>query len=445
MTITALPAWSKLITHYDQIRNCRIQDLFIDDPNRQQVLSIDAAGLYFDYSKNLLRPETIALLVELARARDLATGIEQMFIGEPINRTENRAVLHTALRGPSAESIVIDGQPISKAINEVIARMRRCVDDVADGTWRGHSGSNIKDVVNIGIGGSHLGPQLACEALRYEADSGLMVHFLSNVDGGEIDRVLQKLSPETTLFIVASKSFTTPETMLNAASAEAWISGHFKDPAAIASHFLAISAHPARAEQFGIASDNVLPMWDFVGGRLSLWSAIGLPIAFALGMQGFERLLSGAALMDEHFRRAELQRNMPVLLALVGIWNSNFLGAQTQAIVPYDDRLGSLPAYLQQLEMESNGKRVSIENELLPVATAPIVWGGLGTNAQHAFFQLLHQGTRLVPVDFIIAMTHPAAKPVHHDMLVANCLAHIRYVYLSYFPGLRGICSRSVW
>ena len=423
MTITALPAWSRLNAHYETIRDSRITNLFAANPDRQRALSVDAAGIHLDYSKNLIVPETVDLLVELAGERRLKEAVEAMFTGASINRTENRAALHTALRGKDAGSVTVGGQAISKAIDQAIDEMRRCVDTIASGTWRGYGGSTITDVVNIGIGGSHLGPQLACEALRYERGVGIKVHFVSNVDGGEIDRVLRTLTPDTTLFIVASKSFTTPETMLNGTTAKAWIRDYFGDDAAIASHFLAISAHPERAQQFGIARDNVFPMWDWVGGRFSLWSAIGLPIAFALGMEGFERLLSGAALMDEHFRHAKPERNMPMLMALIGIWNINFLGAQTQAVVPYDDRLQSLPAYLQQLEMESNGKRISNDDEPLSVVTAPIIWGGLGTNAQHAFFQLLHQGMRLVPVDFIVALTHPVAKLAHHDMLIANCFA----------------------
>jgi glucose-6-phosphate isomerase len=422
MKSSRISSWSKLSALAKQLRPRRIESLFDDDADRAGEFSIDAAGLYLDYSKNLIDSEALRLLVELAHECALAERIERLFRGDRINVTEGRAVLHTALRDPQ-DDVQVDGQPVAAEIRAVQARMRSLVEAVSSGRWTGFRGDRITDVVNIGIGGSHLGPLLACDALRYDAAGGLRVHFCSNVDGGDIDRTLTGLDPATTLFIVASKSFTTPETALNANSARRWLLAAAGDEAATAKHFLAISAHPAKAAAFGIPPDNVLPMWDWVGGRYSLWSAIGLPIAFALGMDGFERLLAGAAAMDRHFRSAPFERNMPVLFALVGIWNTNFLGAESFAVVPYDDRLFQLPSYLQQLEMESNGKRVTLANRPVKVATAPILWGGLGTNVQHAFFQLLHQGTRLIPVDFILAMTHQRSPREHHDMLVANCIA----------------------
>jgi len=408
--------------HATRLRRTRIDALFAT-PGRAAAWTIEAAGLYFDHSKQLLDEPARDALLALATARDLAARIEDLFRGAIVNPTEGRAALHTALRAQADDGASSDGQPVAPLVRATLARMAQVVADIGEGRWRGHAGDRITDIVNLGIGGSHLGPQLVCEALRYAHSGDLRVHFVSNVDGGDIDRCLSGLDPATTLFIVASKSFTTPETALNARTAQRWLLARHGDAAAIAAHFLAITAHPQRAVEFGIAPGNVLPMWDWVGGRYSLWSAIGLPIALALGYAGFERLLAGARAMDEHFRTTPFARNAPVMLALTGVWNSNFLGAETQAIVPYDDRLDHLPDYLQQLEMESNGKRVTLADEPVTGMTCPIVWGGVGTNVQHAFFQLLHQGTRLVPVDFILALRHPRATPDHHDMLVANCLA----------------------
>ncbi len=408
--------------HARRLRQGRLDALFAS-PDRAADYTIEAAGLYFDHSKQLLDDDARQALLQLADERGLPAKIEDLFRGAEVNPTEGRPALHTALRDPLDESGCVDGRPVGPAIRDTLARMASVVAEIAGGSWRGHGGDRITDVVNLGIGGSHLGPQLVCDALRYSHSDGLRVHFVSNVDGGDIERCLRGLDPATTLFIVASKSFTTPETALNARSAQAWILERFADKAAIASHFFAISAHPQRAIDFGIAPANVLPMWDWVGGRYSLWSAIGLPIALAVGFEGFERLLAGARAMDRHFRTAPLARNAPVMLALTGIWNTNFLGAETQAIVPYDDRLTLLPDYLQQLEMESNGKRRTLAGDLVQGQTSPIVWGGVGTNVQHAFFQLLHQGTRLVPVDFILALRHPRSATPHHDMLVANCFA----------------------
>ncbi|MGR8918867.1 MAG: glucose-6-phosphate isomerase [Gammaproteobacteria bacterium] len=398
--------------------DCRIADCLARESGRVEAMTLSAAGLCADLSKQRLSLDTWRLLAACAEAAGVADAISELVGGAEVNRTERRAALHTALRGAP-------GTPADKlaAVAEVRAPLAAFVDAVRSGARTGYSGKRFTDVVNIGIGGSHLGPQLACDALRYAPGEHLRAHFLANVDGGEFDRIVGPLDPDTTLFIVASKSFSTVETRLNATSARRWLAARHADPAAVASHFVAVSANPARAVEFGIDADNVFPMWDWVGGRYSMWSAIGLPIALSLGLDTFDGLLAGAGAMDAHFASASPAENLPVMLAMVGIWNSNVLGAPSYAVVPYDDRLRFLPDYLQQLEMESNGKRVGLDGEYLSRDSAPITWGGLGTNAQHAFFQLLHQGTRLVPVDFVLALTHPAARPEHHDMLVANCLA----------------------
>jgi glucose-6-phosphate isomerase len=400
----------------------RIDAEFAHDPGRAAAFSREGAGLRLDFGKNRLDEEVLRLLIEFAEAQELGQRTADMFGGAPINRTEQRAVLHVALRARRDSELMNEGARIAPQIEDVRRRMRELVAAVHAGDWTGATGARITDVVNLGIGGSHLGPLLACEALRDERLGQVAVHFVSNVDGGDIAGTLAGLDPARTLFIVASKSFTTPETMLNARTAEAWLRAQL--PAAgLAAHFIAISARPDRAEAFGIPAAQVLPIWDWVGGRYSLWSAIGLPIAFAIGMDRFEHLLAGAEAMDRHFRAADWRDNLPVLLALVGYWNSTLLGAESFAVVPYEERLAQLPAYLQQLEMESNGKRVTLTNDAVQTHTAPVLWGGLGTNVQHAFFQLLHQGTRLVPVDFILPLRNPHSPPGHHDMLVANCLA----------------------
>ena len=415
--------WAQLEQHATNLAARPIATLFDLEPDRITRLRLEAAGLTLDLSKQLLDRQALNLLQDLGTAAGLGTAITAMFRGDVINHTERRAVLHTALRAGPQGRAVVDGEPVANEVEAVLKRMASLVAAVHGGHWTGHSGARITDVVNIGIGGSHLGPQLACDALRYQAAGCLRVHFLANVDGGEFDRVVKPLDAASTLFLITSKSFTTVETRLNAMSARNWLSAHFADPTAVAKHFIAVSAAPARAVEFGIAADNVYPLWDWVGGRYSLWSAVGLPIALALGMDGFRDLLAGARALDEHFVAAPWPNNLPVMLALTGLWNSNFLGAQTAAVVPYDDRLRYLPDYLQQLEMESNGKRVDRDGAPLDCNSAPITWGGLGTNAQHAFFQLLHQGTRLVPIDLVACFTHPAARRDHHDMLIANCIA----------------------
>ncbi len=413
---------AELTSHAAAWRTQRTTDLFASNPTRQLKFTREAAGLVFDYSKNRLDEATLKILLELAEAHGLRQRLAAMFAGEPINRTERRAVLHIALRARRDHSLTLGGENISLQVEAVKARMRQIVEAVQEGSWLGFDGQRITNIVNLGIGGSHLGPLLACTALREDHQGQVNLHFVSNVDGGDIAQHLAHLVPAQTLFIIASKSFTTPETMLNARTAEHWLRKACPS-ASLAPHFIAITARPERATAFGVAADQVLPMWDWVGGRFSLWSAIGLPIALAVGMTHFEHLLAGAEEMDRHFHTAEWADNLPVLLAMIGIWNTNFLGAESFAVVPYEERLQHLPAYLQQLEMESNGKRVTLNNEAVASHTAPILWGGLGTNVQHAFFQLLHQGTRLVPVDFILPLHNPHSPPGHHDMLVANCLA----------------------
>ena len=413
----------RLAEHAATLTARSVAGLFDEEPDRLDRLRMSAAGLTLDLSKQAADRTATDLLCELAEACNLEAAVAAMFNGDIINHTEKRAVLHTALRAGPTGTAQVDGQPVASEVEAVLARMATLVAAVHDGTWTGHSGARITDVVNIGIGGSHLGPQLACDALRYQSVGRVRVHFLANVDGGEFDRVVKPLDPASTLFLITSKSFTTVETRLNAMSARSWLAAHFPAPEAIARHFVAVSAAPSKAVEFGIAADNVYPLWDWVGGRYSLWSAVGLPIAFAVGMAGFREFLAGARALDEHFLTAPMRRNLPVMLALLAYWNSHLLGAESEAVVPYDDRLRYLPDYLQQLEMESNGKRVDRDGQPLVGHSAPVTWGGLGTNAQHAFFQLLHQGTRRVPVDFILCLTHPAARREHHDMLVANCIA----------------------
>ena len=414
--------FSNLMTKAAVLRRNSIAALFEQDPSRLARFVVEAAGLRLDLSKQLIDVAALDGLLAIAEVAGVTAARAAMISGETINHTEQRAVLHMALRAAS-------GYPHGADVAAVLARMETLADDIRSGRRTGHTGRRITDVVNIGIGGSHLGPQLACDALRYASETPLGVHFLANVDGGELDRIVTGLDPATTLFIVASKSFTTAETRLNATSARAWLTRALGSEA-VARHFVAVSSRPERAVEFGLAAENVFPLWDWVGGRYSLWSAIGLPIALGLGMPVFRELLAGAAAMDAHFVDAAPAHNMPVVLALVGLWNCHCLGAESYAVVPYDDRLRYLPDYLQQLEMESNGKRVGLDGAVLDHHTAPITWGGLGTNAQHAFFQLLHQGTRLVPVDFICALEHPAAPREHHDMLLANCFAQAEALML---------------
>jgi glucose-6-phosphate isomerase len=411
--LTELPVWHKLTQHYQTIKSETLRQLFAANPQRAEQFSLSAADLFLDYSKNRITSETLELLIQLAEQSDLNQSIQQLFTGHSINFTENRPALHTALRTkePTAE------------IRTMHAKMAQLVQALQQQQWLGFSGLPITDVVNIGIGGSDLGPRLCVDALRTYQNKTVKVHFVSNIDGNDIFQTLQSLNPATTLFIVASKSFTTIETLTNARTAKTWLLAQTKNEPAIAQHFIAVTAKPDLAVKFGISIDNIFSFWDWVGGRYSLWSSIGLPIAIAIGMENFSELLAGAYTMDEHFRNAPFAHNMPVILALLSIWYVNFFHAHSQAVIPYDQRLKLLPAYLQQLEMESNGKIIDKNDLPITYATAPIIWGDVGTNGQHAFHQLLHQGSTLVPVDFLLAKKSAHPYQHQHDLLIANCLA----------------------
>jgi glucose-6-phosphate isomerase len=399
--------------------------MFADDPRRFDDFSVRAAGLFLDYSKNRIRRSTLPLLLDWAAQRGVAAQRDAMFRGDKINLTEHRAVLHTALRAPRQdgnEKLIVDGQDIGRDVHAVLERMKDFSQAVRNKTWRGYSGKPITDIVNIGIGGSDLGPKMAVLALRPLVDPDLRLHFVSNVDGHDLDAVLQGLDPATTLFIVASKTFVTAETMLNAQSARHWLLAH-ASVADLPKHFVAVSTNTDLVTAFGIDAENMFPFWDWVGGRYSIWSAIGLSLALAIGFERFTEFLAGAHAMDCHFRDAPLARNMPVLLALVAIWNRNFMGCGSLSIAAYHQDLSRFPAYLQQLEMESNGKRVRMDGSATGDASCPVIWGDCGTNGQHAYFQLLHQGSDVIPVDFI-ACLHPSHHlPGHQAMLLANCFA----------------------
>ena len=417
-------AWQALKSHQRSIENIHLNELFNRDPERGEKFSLKVDSLLLDYSKNRISDETLKLLLSLARETGVEKLRDQMFGGEAINLSEQRAVLHTALRNRSNDAVVVDGKDVMPAINTVLAQMRKFSGAVRNGDWKGYKGGRILDVVNIGIGGSDLGPVMVCEALKPYHQEGLKLHFVSNVDATHISETLKLVRPESTLFIVASKTFTTEETLTNAHTARQWFMQQVGDESAIASHFVAVSTNTAQVAKFGIDTTNMFEFWDWVGGRYSLWSAIGLPIALAVGMDRFEELLGGAHDMDQHFKNAPVEKNMPVLLALLGVWYHNFFAAETHAIAPYDQYLHRFPAYLQQLDMESNGKSVSRDG--VPIddyTTGAVLWGEPGTNAQHAFFQLLHQGTRLVPVDFLLPIQSHNPSGNHHTLLKANCFA----------------------
>jgi glucose-6-phosphate isomerase len=416
-------AWKKLAAHYDATHGVSMKQLFAEDPQRFQRFSIRFKDLLVDYSKNRITTRTLELLRELADACGLGEAIDDMFVGGRINETENRAVLHTALRNRSNRPILVDGKDVMPEVNAVLAKMKNFADQVRSGAWKGFTGKSITDIVNIGIGGSDLGPVMVTECLRPYAQPRLNVHFVSNVDGTHITETLKPLDPETTLFLIASKTFTTQETMTNAFSARKWFLTHACDSTHIARHFVAISTNTARVQEFGISPENMFVFWDWVGGRYSLWSAIGLSIACTIGFERFEELLAGAHEMDRHFRETPFERNIPVILALLGIWYVNFFNAETEAILPYDQYMHRFPAYFQQGNMESNGKSVDRTGNRVGYNTGPIIWGEPGTNGQHAFYQLIHQGTRLVPADFLApAISH---NPVgeHHPMLLSNFFA----------------------
>ncbi|HET6468113.1 MAG TPA: glucose-6-phosphate isomerase [Geminicoccaceae bacterium] len=421
--LTTSPAWNALRAHCDKLAAVHLRELFVADRERFRKLSLTLDDMLLDYSKNRITEETLALLLDLARAGDVEGWRGRMFRGDRINVTEDRAVLHTALRNRSGRPVEVDGADVMPAVNGVLERMRGFGERVRGGEWRGHGGERITDVVNIGIGGSDLGPLMVCEALKPFQRPDLRPHFVSNVDAAHLVHTLACLDPARTLFIVASKTFTTQETMTNAASARAWLLEKLGADAAVARHFVAVSTNAREVAAFGIDTANMFEFWDWVGGRYSLWSAIGLPIVLAVGFERFVELLDGAHAMDEHFRTAPLERNMPVLLALLGIWNRNFLGAASHAVLPYDQHLHRLAAYLQQADMESNGKSVGRDGARVDHATGPIIWGEPGTNGQHAFYQLIHQGTELIPTDFIAAAVSLTPLGDHQDKLLANFLA----------------------
>jgi len=422
-TLTASAAWQSLAAHHAELRDVPMRQLFADDPERFRRFTLSHGDLFLDYSKNRITQRTMELLLELARQRDLPAWIERMFTGEKINNTEGRAVLHTALRNRSNNPILVDGADVMPQVNRVLEQMRQFTESVRNGEWKGWTGETISDVVNIGIGGSDLGPVMVTEALKHYAAPHLRLHFVSNVDGTHIAETLKQLNPERTLFIIASKTFTTQETLANAHTARDWFLRSAGDHSAVARHFVALSTNDPEVAKFGIDTANMFEFWDWVGGRYSLWSAIGLSIALSVGMEGFTQLLEGAHQMDQHFRTAPLHQNIPVVLGLLGVWYNNFFGAESHAILPYDQYLHRFPAYFQQGDMESNGKGVDREGNRVEYSTGPIIWGEPGTNGQHAFYQLIHQGTKLIPADFIAAIEtlNPAGE--HHRMLMANFLA----------------------
>ncbi len=421
--VSSTPEWQALQQHWQQMRARHMRDLFAADPARAERMTADAAGLHLDYSKHIATDETLRLLFDLARAVDLERWRERMFSGEHINVSEDRAVLHTALRNRSGERVLVDGEDVMPAVEGVLARLRDFSERVRSGEWKGHTGKAIADVVNIGIGGSNLGPKMVCEALKPYQSERPRPHFVSNVDGTHLAETVRRLNPETTLFIVASKTFTTQETMTNAQSARRWLVEALADDKAVRNHFVAVSTNTEQVAEFGIDTDQMFEFWDWVGGRYSLWSAIGLPIAIAVGFDRFAELLAGAHAMDMHFRSAPLEENLPVILGLLGVWYSNFAGAKTHAILPYDQSLQQFPAYFQQGDMESNGKHVTRDGQRVDYSTGPVVWGQPGTDGQHAFYQLIHQGTELIPSDFIAPIKSHNPLGNHQDLLIANCLA----------------------
>jgi glucose-6-phosphate isomerase len=420
--LTSTASYQALAAHAVDARQWQMRDLFAANAERFPQLTVDAAGLFLDYSKNRLDANTIKLLTDLARERGVESQRDAMLRGDKINLTEHRAVLHTALRLPRGKTLTVDGRDVVPDIHAVLDQVRDFTDQVRSGAWLGYTGKPITDIVNIGIGGSDLGPKMAVLALRSFAHPRLKMHFVSNVDGHDMDAALALVNPETTLFIIASKTFTTAETMLNANSARSWFLQSATE-ADLARHFVAVSTNLDSVKKFGIDPANMFPFWDWVGGRYSVWSAIGLSLALAVGFGYFSDFLAGAHAMDEHFREAPLDQNLPVLLAMVGFWNREFLGAGSLSIAPYHQDLNRFPAYLQQLDMESNGKRVTRDGAPVDTATCPVVWGECGTNAQHAYFQLLHQGTDVTPIDFIATLRATHDLPGHHDALLANCFA----------------------
>ncbi len=421
--LTTLSSWKNLQTHFGAIEKTQMRDLFKNDEKRFQKFSLQFNDILVDYSKNRITEETLSLLLNLAKERNLKEAIEAMFSGEKINNTEKRAVLHTALRNRSNKPVLVDGEDVMPGINAVLEKMKGFCEKVRSGAWKGYTGKAVTDIVNIGIGGSDLGPYMVTEALKPYAQKGLNIHFVSNVDGTHIAETLKKINAETTLFIVASKTFTTQETLTNAESAKRWFLESAKDEAAVAKHFVALSTNAKAVSAFGIDTNNMFEFWDWVGGRYSLCSAIGLPIAVYIGFDNFEQLLQGAHDMDEHFRTADFDKNIPAILALLGVWYNNFFGADSHAILPYDQYMHRFAAYFQQGDMESNGKGVTKAGETIDYSTGPIIWGEPGTNGQHAFYQLIHQGTKLIPCDFLAPVQTQNPIGDHHEKLLANFFA----------------------
>jgi glucose-6-phosphate isomerase len=433
-SLTTLPVWQKLCQHQQAIVSTHMRDLFANDPKRFEKYSFQLDDILFDFSKHRITDETLPLLMQVAREADIEGWRDRMFAGEKINFTEDRAVLHTALRNRSNTPVLVDGKDVMPDVNAVLAQMRTFTNKVRSGDWKGYTGKRITDVVNIGIGGSDLGPVMVCDALKPYSSPELNVHFVSNIDGAHLMRALEKCKPETTLFIVASKTFTTQETLTNALSARAWFLEAAEDNAHVAKHFVALSTNAKAVQEFGIDINNMFAFWDWVGGRYSLWSAIGLSIALYVGMDNFEALLTGAHEMDNHFKTTPLEQNVPVIMALIGVWYNNFFHVDTNAILPYDQGMARFPAYLQQADMESNGKFICRDGERIQYKTGPVIWGEAGTNGQHAFYQLIHQGTQIVPCDFLMPVhSHYAIGKhgyAHHKILLANFLAQTQALML---------------
>jgi glucose-6-phosphate isomerase len=433
-SLTSYPVWEKLCAHQASVAPLHMRDIFAADSKRFNKYSLKFKDLLLDYSKHRITDETLPLLFQLAREAKIESWRDKMFAGEKINLTENRAVLHTALRNRANTPVLVNGKDVMPEINMVLKQMRTFSEKVRNGDWKGFTGKRITDIVNIGIGGSDLGPVMVCDALKPYAQAGLDIHFVSNIDGAHLMRALEKCKAETTLFIVASKTFTTQETMTNALSARTWFLESAKDSAHVAKHFVALSTNAKMVDDFGIDLVNMFQFWDWVGGRYSLWSAIGLSIALYVGMDNFEALLDGGHEMDIHFKTAPLEKNMPVILALIGIWYNNFFHVDTHAILPYDQGMARFPAYLQQADMESNGKFICRDGSRVQYKTGPVIWGEAGTNGQHAFYQLIHQGTQIVPADFLMPVrSHYAIGKhgyAHHKILLANFLAQTQALML---------------
>jgi len=428
--VTALPAKQALTQHRQAMQDFSMREAFNADPQRFSQFTLSSCGLFLDYSKNLITGETRDLLVNLAKEVHLKEAIDALYKGEPVNSSEGRPALHTALRRPVGDKLSVNGVNIMPDVHKVLNQITDLVGRIHDGLWRGYTEKPITDVVNIGIGGSFLGPELVSEALLSYAHKGVRCHYLANIDGSEFHELTLKLRAETTLFIVSSKSFNTLETLKNAQAARAWYLAQGGSEAELYRHFIAVSSNNAAAVAFGIREENIFPMWDWVGGRYSLWSAIGLPIALAIGMSNFKELLSGAYTMDQHFQNAPFEQNMPVLLGLLGVWYGNFWGAQSHAILPYDHYLRNITKHLQQLDMESNGKSVRQDGTPVATDTGPVIWGGVGCNGQHAYHQLLHQGTQLIPADFIVPIVSFNPVSDHHQWLYANCLSQSQALML---------------